>query len=160
MPAKLLKIHQIQSKIYPCPIHGNKPLAEIYDRFTTIYDNSRHHNPFALVGAFSFQNTFLLHCSNMPLNRSACNAELRGNLFDGNGIVRYNQSQYLILEGSQIIHHRRLCQCRIEILLCYSLLQQYTISIGIPLFLIVSSTPSNKRGTDIANLFFALLHAT
>lgn len=49
----------------------------------------------------------------MPLNRSACNAELRGNLFGGNGIVRYNQSQYLILEGSQIIHHGRLCQCRI-----------------------------------------------
>ena len=49
----------------------------------------------------------------MPLNRSARNAELRGNLFGGNGIVRYNQSQYLILEGSQIIHHGRLCQCRI-----------------------------------------------
>ena len=49
----------------------------------------------------------------MPLNRSAGNAELRGNLFDGNGIVRYNQSQYLILEGSQIIHHGRLYQCRI-----------------------------------------------
>ena len=49
----------------------------------------------------------------MPLNRSVCNVELRGNLFGGNGIVRYDQSQYLFLVGGQIIHHWRLCLCHV-----------------------------------------------